>query len=201
MTAKQNPTSWDLYRSMFSDGDFVVVIDENDDMHWGKIKATETHAILSWHSRPQPKVIPWTQIRFMAHDGFPVKKLMGADGSTSIEKCDSKEPMRIIRKLLTHSLCVSCEKLIEDKNMDPMSGRVGKPLDECKTCWKLSRHRFGDPFDIEPVRSRLYYPGNCGDEWWGEDFEEVLMLHADNGAKAQLFDLSTVFFAEVEQAA
>ncbi len=189
----KQPTSWDLYRSMFSDGDFVVVIDEDDDMHWGKIKATEDCATLSWPGRPKADPIPWTQIRFIAHDGFPVKKLMGADGSRRIEKLSSKGPARLIRTLLTHDICVRCEEEIPDWDMSP--ARNG---DHCHPCARIV---FADPYQIEIVRAELYYPGNCGDTWWGEDFEEVLMLHADDGAKAQLFDLSTVFFAEVEQAA
>ena len=195
-TKGKAPTSWDLYRSMFKDGDFVVVIDENDDMHWGKIKSTEEHATLSWPGRPRAKPIPWTEIRFISHDGFPVKKLFGADGSRSIEKLDSKKPMQIIRTMLDHTFCDRCSKVKPERLMER-----GSYPPSCTACYRKIYVRFGDPFDIETVRAELVNSGNCGDAWWGEDFEEVLMLYADDGARAQLFDLSTVFQAEVMEAA
>lgn len=83
-------TAWDLFNRNFKDGDEVVVIDEDDRVGWGRLQMIDVNGFMLVRRSPlgstQAKRFWWEDIRFMSHDGFPVRQLMGADGSRTIEK-------------------------------------------------------------------------------------------------------------------
>ena len=96
-----HPDAWDLYHSMFKEGDEVVIVTEEEDhFEWGKIK-TEKDGCRLTRPGQKSKYFDWDNIRFLAHDGFPVKKLMGADGSKTIEKIDTTKTQEAIREALS----------------------------------------------------------------------------------------------------
>ena len=106
--------AWELWWSTFKDGEEVVVIDEDDKIHWGRLKTTDEGVTLR---RPYQAddVIPFERIRLAAHDGFPVRRLMGADGDPSIESWRSAEGQ------IRHELSEEIKPLT--------AARIGDPYD------------------------------------------------------------------------
>ncbi len=189
-----DPTGKDLFDACFEEGDEVVVIDIDDNLWWGRLKNITTRGLEvrkgGWVRSfiGDKKKLEWDDIRFMAHDGFPVRKLMGADGSRTIEKLDTRETRTAVRAALKQEFPSQPER---------------------RTV------RFGDPFDAECVSTRLYHPGNSGPEYWDQfynrtlqqyyspehrqeafDKEEVIVMEAVDGAKAELWDLTTLYMFE-----
>lgn len=198
-------TAWELYHAMFKDGEDIVLIDEDDVVWQGRIVRVDDSTITIKTPIGKEKAYKWLSVRFMSHDGFPVKKLFGADGSRLIEKLDTGDVQKLLRDTLTPVMCVDCDRLLKN----PTNYRCGEryvresrelyPLHQCGYCQaRESRYRFGDPFDItEPVESVLLFAGNDGEEYWDEDGQEVLVMRARDGAMAQLYEIKTVYFAEV----
>ena len=88
---------WELFDRTYSEGDMVIVITEDDEWGWGTLEDVgDQGARLCRGNRHHD--IYWSEIRFMCHDGFPIIKLKGADGSASIEKMPNQRA--IIRKVL-----------------------------------------------------------------------------------------------------
>lgn len=84
---KYSKDSWQLFHEMFKDGEDIVVVDEYDHFYWGKIRLHKTNPDLGFYlkrTNGKEKCFRWLDIRFMAQDGFPIRKLKGADGSESI---------------------------------------------------------------------------------------------------------------------
>ena len=165
---------WTLFFSQFKIGDEVVIIDEDDQITVGKfIGYTEDSCIIKDQF---DTIIPWVNIRFMSHDGFPCKKLMGADGSRLIEKIDTLGTKEAIRTALTCS--VGASGSLKETNL-------------------LDQAVFGDPFLIEGVKAKLYNAGNDSPYYWsngpGYLWEEIVCLEAKDGAQAQLFGLNTIY--------
>ena len=165
---------WSLFFSQFKIGDEVIIIDEYDEITIGKfVGYTEDNCIIKGQSEI---IIPWVDIRFMSHDGFPCKKLMGADGSRLIEQVDTLSTKEAMRRVLVSSVGTS--------------GRL-------KETNLLDQAVFGDPFLIEGVTARLYNAGNDSPYHWsngpGYLWEEIICLEAKDGAQAQLFGLDTIY--------
>lgn len=76
--AEMEPTkrAWEVFRSVFTDGDTVVVEDSEGRFFKGKLKAHDLYVRLT-RSGGNSVDLDWDDIEFMAHDGFPVRKLMG----------------------------------------------------------------------------------------------------------------------------
>lgn len=159
--------AWELYNSCFSDGQNVVIVTDFDTFEWGTLRTTPLGCWLARVSR-KDRFFKWDDIRFMAHDGFPVMKLMGADGSRLIEKLDTTYSIGAIRAALIEM---------------PPAAHV--------------RVKFGDPYVIEDVRAELFNAGNTGPDFWDELDEEVVSLRAGDGAVGLLWNLETVFSAEI----
>lgn len=80
-------TAWQLYRRNFKDGDQVIFVDDDNCIGWGKLVDSTADGFRIDRTRVgRIRFIYWDQIRFMAHDGFPVRQLFGADGSNTIEQ-------------------------------------------------------------------------------------------------------------------
>ncbi len=87
-------TAWQLFRRNFKVGDEVIVINDFDRVSWGTLGQVDglgfllkgaVYATPRTVRRQDNRWLPWDSIRFMSHDGFPCKRLLGADGSASIE--------------------------------------------------------------------------------------------------------------------
>ena len=81
LSAAPKPTSMKMFRSMFKNGDQIVVITDQDEFFWGKMKIDLDGGVnpglrLTLLSGIE-KWLWWQNIRFMAHTGFPVKQLLG----------------------------------------------------------------------------------------------------------------------------
>ena len=158
-------SAWELFLSNFLLGQDVVVITDEDEFFAGKlVLVAEDYCIIRGPNEEYK--LEWLNIRFMAHDGFPVRQLKGADGSKSIEKIDTTETQELIRDSLQ------------------------------KESYKM-RAVIGDPFEIDVVESRLWNPGMSGPRCWGHKFEETLVLTAPDGAVGLLYDIPTIYVAEM----
>lgn len=168
--------TWSIFHECFKVGDDVVLIDDEDRVFCGKLKSFDAGGCHI--RRPGWKVMTevhfWKDIEFMSHDGFPVRKLLGADGSESILSWHKEDIRGKIIKILDGSRLHRVEPL------------------------KRIRIARGDPFLIEGVTGRLFNVGNHGPQWWDSYFEECLCLTAPDGAKALLYDLKNVYHFEVE---
>jgi len=91
---------WNHFRSAFQDGDDVVVEDENGDFYQGRLVAKEHELVLVRHDRPW-SAIPWDKVEFVAHDGFPVRKIrkMTAEEATARAL---RTPTEIVAEALMH---------------------------------------------------------------------------------------------------
>lgn len=164
--------SWEVFTECFKKGDPVFVVTNEDKVYWGTLGELDKRSPSTQLTRPGGIVhhIPWLNIRWMSHDGFPVRKLFGADGSASIDK---------------DILAGNNQKVVEDIRDALPSSRHLKGL------------QFGDPFEVENVvESRLYNPGNYGPQHWCQPTEESLVLVASDGAQSILYDIPSVFVVE-----
>lgn len=206
-------TAWDLFFECFKEGEEVVVVDDDERLWFGKLQLhpgpmlDNSFSLINF--RGKEKRFEWEEISFMAHDGFPIKKLTGADGSRAIEAMDTTDITKAVRALATKTLCDMCCQLKESSGI--RTSRKKRKIDGelryvkyCKKCGeKIEHHKnskewwflFGDPFLIENVSAELYNPGNSSPEFWGHhDYEEVLILTAKDGAKAQLFTVPNIYY-------
>lgn len=93
--------AWELFDRTFKEGDAVIVVTDQDEWAWGTLSdVSEDGALLK--QRTKHHHIYWADMRFMCHDGFPVQKLKGADGSASIIALPNQRIQ--IRNLLTRRL-------------------------------------------------------------------------------------------------
>lgn len=209
---KFGPDAWKLWRSMFKDGDEVVAITDDDRVVAGKIKAKPMTCTIKRIGFKAVE-IDWDDIRFIAHDGFPVKKLLGADGSATIEALNTRDKRKAIRKMLTYNFCKGCGKFKLPEEFPPYDKeRVRRYCGVCRDLvlgnitpretplGHTNSMVFGDPFIIEGVSARLLNPGNVylgrGEGYKGWAFEEVLVLRSKDGAAGLLYDLHTIYHFE-----
>jgi hypothetical protein len=154
---------WYLLEEFLEQSDEAILVLVDESIEFGRIVQYDDE-FCSLQSQRGTKIIRWLDVRFMSHDGFPVRKLFGADGSASIEKQDNKRTQRKLR-IMPDVLDIEVQ--------------------------------FGDPFITQAVQATLVNAGNSGPAWWpgsaGEEFEECLILHAEDGAIAHLFDIPTVY--------
>jgi len=89
-----------LFDRMFKNGDQVVIITENDLMDYGKLYVLLNSFTLTQQGR-KPKEYPWNQVVFMAHDGFPVKKVRTYNmyGEIDIDRVDTSKTLEVIRQI------------------------------------------------------------------------------------------------------
>jgi hypothetical protein len=205
--------AWTIWRSLFRDGDEIFVITEDDEVVWGKLKSGRLYCHLS-PLVGKKRSLPWDEIRFAAHDGFPVKKLLGP-GTKSLELEDTTDTQAVIREVFSKDKCGACGKLFPRAEMHAYNG--GEYEDEgmlcafsvksagrvmphvihgCQRCYEQYAY-FGDPFAIEDFSASLL---NAGLPWTEEndnwEFEEMLVLQHKGGARGILCDLSTIYHWE-----
>lgn len=216
---KKQVDAWTLWDSMFKENDNIVLITDDDEFKWGKIKSADSDFLHLRTPVGRIEVIKWDDIRFVAHDGFPVKKLLGADGSQLIEKLDTKNTQKAIRQALDTIRCPHCGEFTLQSSLVTVRYKAygrrwytrKKEFDEdrieCKKCSKrkgdpdgatiFERNPFtfvcGDPFLIENVDAILMNSGNL---WTPEGwfYEETIVLQSKDGAQGLLWGLPTCYY-------
>jgi hypothetical protein len=155
--------AWNVFRSAFKNGDDVIVEDERGNFFYGKLAAYDDFVIIT---RPHGKsvTIKWDQIEFMAHDGFPVNRLMGMtpqEAATRAEQSNTK----IITDLL-------------DGQLKHHKVNFGG----------------GCPFIVESVYLiNVYNRGNTGPKFCYSDAGEVMTFQAKDGARMHNYDSDHLF--------
>jgi len=79
---------WTLFNSCFKKDEEVFLITDRDYFDWGKIIEFDNNGIKLQKNGKRPRRIKWIDIRFMSHDGFPVRKLMSSKSDKFIEQLD-----------------------------------------------------------------------------------------------------------------
>ena len=192
--------TWKLFKDCFKVGEEVVVVLDNGRFEWGKLNYDDNGITLGKGVGIVSTTYEWEDIRFMAHDGFPVKKVMCPPTDELLEKLDTTNIQKLIRGTLDFSLCKFCSELIPDKGSRSVS-----LCDNCKEVRKKMREEesrsyrsvgFGHPFLIEDVSIVLFNKGNNGPEYHMDYFLETLVLKSKDGAIGHLWDLPTIFHFE-----
>jgi hypothetical protein len=182
--------AWKLFWSMFSEGDNVVVITEDDEFYWGKMSTTDTCCCLTGHGGMTE--IDWDDVVLIAHDGFPVRKVFG-EGSV-VEQLDTSNVEDAIRCALSSVRCRYCGRWIKhDLAPHKCIKKAISSSDDDGEGVTIAR---GDPWLIENVRAEIVNPG----VFWMEDnwqYEETLRLYAPDGARGLLWRLDTIFYARI----
>ena len=184
---------WDLFHSHFKIGDQLIIIDSDDEVIIGKYLSVREEGItLKTVFSGRERFISWTDVRFMGNDGFPVRKLMGADGSESIEREFEKG--------------INAAEIIRAATIEELKTKEIKPEPR-----RVSRIVGGHPFMIVECEAVIVKPGNSLQSHfslWNERYrtphrfedtpwEEGLVLTAPNGAIAELYDFESIFHFEV----
>lgn len=159
---------WDLFHSQFKDGEDVVIILDDDTARQGKLTAIEQGALIQPSSAKVPTLYNWDRIQFISHDGFPVRKLMGADGSEAIAKLDTTNTETAIREAL-------------------LDGPLKKKV----------RAVFRDPWFFEDCFCHLANAGRREWIHTRQGTGETLLLQSRDGAQAQLYDLASIYWFQM----
>lgn len=193
-----DPTVWELFNAMFREGEVVIMLDDDDEFCWGRLVLPTDPAERErgcYLQRPgqRPKFCVWSDTRFMCHDGFPVRQLMGADGSQTIAErfpiAGNVQDMYRALLLVDHGRPL----VIEEKVVEKVVYR-DKPVSVSRS---QASFGIGDPYLVEGVMAQVLNPGNVGPDYWGEDGEEVVMMAAKDGARGMLWGLDTTFHVAV----
>ena len=151
--AKDNPakklvSGTHLFGLMFKSKQEVVVIDDMDQLWWGRLISWDEEGINL--AKPKGRIsthLSWDSIQFIAHDGFPVRPLFGADGRASIEQEDTKEVQKAVRKSLSVTGLPDGVKTIHEFKEQQMlenlvrktTSLTGLQCPDCKTFVENSR--------------------------------------------------------------
>lgn len=79
----------------------MIVLDDDECFHWGRLETCGEHGLRLHRPGRTGHLIPWDDVVFMAQDGFPVRKLTGAEGSENILKLDTTKLARTLRRILS----------------------------------------------------------------------------------------------------
>lgn len=177
--------AWELFKSQFKEDDEVIAIMDNGRVVWGKLGFDDDGISLGKGKGIASVKAKWTDIRFLAHDGFPVKKVMCPPTDDLLDKLDTTDTQKFIRNAIDYTVCGRCPKLIKEDSNDWL----------CPDCRKKIPKRamgFGHPFLIEDVSAILINKGNTTDF----RFVETIVLESRDGAIAHLWDLESIFYFE-----
>ncbi len=142
-------SAWDVFDRMFKEGNEVIIIDDLDKFHWGKIQYWDDHSVTLYRTGGSRKRIPWLNVALIANDGFPARKLFGADGSSSAEK--EKSVAETIRGALKQQFHLKVSR----------------------------RFIIRDPFEVVCDSAQLFNEGNADGHWCKEDEEFILLRKDD----------------------
>lgn len=215
--------TWKLWFDIFGDGESgpgdreVIIILDDDKVVIGKIISWND----SWIQIKGPcgggfgrdHHVYWETIRFMAHEGFPVRKILCAPQPKTMRKIRSLGRAARIRKALKQEFDGTFNDTDIFQSMQDIVEAVLETAERYKAKAKhfIVRKKprtegfggmsFGDPFCAEFVGVRLLNPGNHGPWWNDEPDEETLLLEAEDGSRALLWDLPSVLALEYDHAA
>ncbi len=172
--------AWELFRKLFREGDEVIIITDEDAFIWGDLMSYDEEGC-ELRSMKGTRKYKWDCIRFMGHDGFPVRALTGASEELSILKDEC-----FIRSIIGYPRFTDV-RFIERDRKDWLSNRPGGYRSGGGSV------TFGDPFLIENTEMKLMNLGNRGEYFEDDAYEEVIVCESKDGAKALLYDLETTF--------
>jgi hypothetical protein len=197
--------AWELFEEQFKEGDAVIVILDDDRYDWGTLDWDSVKIILrDPMGRRRAHTYRWEHVVIMCHDGFPVRKLLGADGSRSVMLEKTEFPERV-REILENENEIKEEKAGKlGEGLNLLQGKIGGLFPKLgKEIQKLEKlvpkfRQFGilDPFWIECGKAQLFNRGNSGPQFERSPWIETLVLENADGAVAHLWDLSSIFYAE-----
>lgn len=158
---------WDLFHSQFKDGEDVVIILDDDTARQGKLTAIEQGALIQPPGAKVSTLYDWNHIQFISHDGFPVRKLLGADGSEAIAKLDTTNTELAIREALLDGPLKKVQAVIHD------------------------------PWFFEDCSFQLVNAGRREWIHTQRGIGETLLLQSKDGAQAQLYDLAGIYWLQI----
>lgn len=196
-----------LFKKDFKNGQFVVIISEDDQLDWGTLhfdKVDEGMVTLSSGLRPA-RTYHWNQIIFMSHGGFPVRKIFGKYPEKDLITGDvpglfraalAQENLEALQKKTNAARGILG---IDLKEISPGFAKVQEEMQAEVEPFEdiLARIKFGDPFQVEACGVRLFNAGNVGPQFYLNPREEVLRMMSEDGAMAHLWQVGNVFEFEI----
>jgi hypothetical protein len=210
---EKNITWQELFTRDFKDGDDVIVVTEDDKFDWGMLRIGEKSIKLVHGADRKGKEMgheySYFQLTFMCHQGFPIRKLTGADGSQSVLKEDASDVQEAIRYELDEiNSQKDTQRHEKIQGLDDFESVINFILSDSKKniSEKIEKLRpkkvlptkfgFNDPYFVEASEVKLFNCGNSGLKFNYSSFIETMVLVSSDNAKAHLWDLASVFFAE-----
>lgn len=162
--------AWEIFRSVFKDGDEVVAEDSCGKFHWGKLKCHNEYCTLT-RMDGYSIDLEWNILEFMSHDGFPVGRLFKMSPEEAAKRAD-QTPDEVIRAAFEGDL---------REGTSSSSSYVG----------------LGCPYLAGPcVLTKIYNRGNSGRRFWYSELEEVLEFRSADGAILLNWDTSHLFLPD-----
>lgn len=159
---------WKLFREEFKDGDYVIMVHENCKLYGGKLLAFRNECSIGG------KRYPWSEIVFIAHDGFPCRSLHTCMSNEQLGEIENEDSIILMRKLLTRK---PTEKIIvKEVIKKPAATRIRPTFS--------GGGGFGCPYSMENVRMQIINPFSKR-----KDFEETLLCQSKDGAIGMLWDI------------
>lgn len=158
---------WKLFREEFKDGDSVIMVHENCKLYGGKLLAFRDECSIGG------KRYPWSEIVFIAHDGFPCRSLHACLDNEQLGEIENEDSVILMRKLLTRK---PPEKIIVKEKIVHRTEPTHSHFS--------SGGSFGCPYSMENVRMQIINPFGTRPE-----FEETLLCQSRDGAVGMLWDI------------
>lgn len=154
----------ELYKFAFPDGLDVIVIDDVDGFHWGKLETRDDkHIVLIRGSAAT--AIPWEHVRFMAQDDFDIRDVRGP-----FPKEDAV--MEAIASGIRSALALASKRIQKPKRRPVSEAIIAPPP---INSWRRTTIRFGDPYELD-AGAEIHNVGNDGPEHYGLESSEVIAL-------------------------
>ncbi|MCX6766160.1 MAG: hypothetical protein NT170_00025 [Candidatus Moranbacteria bacterium] len=201
-------SAWELFKKDFQKGQFVVIITEDDRLDWGLLHFDEVDVgMLTLASGLRPaRTYHWNQIIFMAHGGFPVRKIFGKYPEKDL--ITTEDVPGLFRAALAQENLEALQQKadaarvilgIDLKEIAPNFATTRAEMRDEERYFKddLFRLKFGDPFEVEACHMRLFNAGNIGPRFYLNPAEEILRMMSKDGAIAHLWQIINVFEVEI----
>jgi len=193
---------WTTFHKNFKIDDELIIVNEDDEVFVGKLKQIEEDfCIIKQPHKKRSDMIWWDDIRFIAHEGFPIKKLSGG------EKIYKEPP---ITKNVHGIKCEICKLHYAKKNICELASceefcyygdliKKEHPKIVCNFCVENERVEiedkitvvYGDPFLIEVHKAKIINPASKID-----GYEQSICMNAKDGAYGELYIPETIFYMD-----
>lgn len=200
-------SAWKLFINDFKKGQEVVIVTEDGRYDWGTLQYTKETVTLTSPLRPAHPY-HWNQIVFMAHAGFPVRKIFGKFPEKDVIMEDIPGLFRAA--LAQENLEAMARKAevvqgflgLPEIDLEDVSPGFVKAQEEMQSVLEpfeqlLAKIKFDDPFEVGACRVQLINPGNVGPQFYLHPAEEVLRMMSIDGAIAHLWQATTIFEFEI----